>query len=71
MNPDFDVLIKNLFSTIPQAQRTQALQTVIQHMTDQVVMYSLFYAVTPSMISNRMVNAGFYPTWNTYEWDVK
>jgi peptide/nickel transport system substrate-binding protein len=71
MNPEFDVLVKNLFSTIPVAQRTQALQTVVQHMTDQVVMYSLFYAVTPSMISNRLVNAGFYPTWNTYEWDVK
>ena len=70
MNPDFDVMVKSLFATIPVAPRTQALQGVIQHMTDQVVMYSLFYAVTPSMISNRMANVGFYPSWNTHEWDV-
>jgi peptide/nickel transport system substrate-binding protein len=71
INPEFDVLIKNLFSAIPVQQRTQALQAAIQHMTDQVVMYSLFYSVTPSLISNRVVNAGFYPSWNAHEWDLK
>jgi hypothetical protein len=40
-------------------------------MTDQVVMYSLYYSVAPTMISNRLLNAGFYPSWNSYEWDVK
>ena len=60
-----------IFLAATHPERTQALQRVIQHMTDQVVMYSLYYSIAPTMVSNRMVNVGFYPSWNTYEWDVK
>ncbi|HEY3115281.1 MAG TPA: ABC transporter substrate-binding protein [Chloroflexota bacterium] len=70
-NPEFDGLINDLFAAIPTPQRTKALQNAIHWMTDQVVMYSLYYSVAPTMISNRLLNAGFYPSWNSYEWDVK
>ena len=71
MNPEFDGLVNTLFATIPVPDRAQALQQAIHWMTDQVVMYSLYYSVAPTMISNRVQNVGFYPSWNTYEWDVK
>ena len=70
MNPEFDGMVDRLFSSIAHQDRVRALQQVIQHMTDQVVMVPLYFAPMPTMLSNRMVNAGFDPTWNAQEWDV-
>lgn len=28
-------------------------------------------SLLPTLISNRLVNAGFDPTWNAHEWDVR
>ncbi|MEA2641887.1 MAG: peptide/nickel transport system substrate-binding protein [Chloroflexota bacterium] len=71
MNQEFDGLVATLFASVPLQERGLALQRAIQWMTDQVVMYSLYYAPEATMISNRMVNAGFNPTWNASEWDLK
>jgi len=70
-NPESDGMVDRLFSSIPHQDRVRGLQQVIQHMTDQVVMVPLYYAPMPTMLSNRIVNAGFDPTWNAHEWDVK
>jgi len=71
MNLEFDGMVERLFSSIPHQDRVRALQQVIQHMTDQVVMVPLYYAVMPTLLSNRMLNTGFDPTWNAHQWDVK
>lgn len=71
INPEFDALIERVVTTIPRQERVQALQQAVQHMTDQIVMVPLYYAPMSSMISNRVANAGFDPTWNAHEWDVK
>ncbi len=71
LNPEFDAMVDRLFASIPHTDRVQSLQRVIQHMTDQVVMVPLYYAVMPTLISNRVINAGFDPTWNAHEWDVR
>jgi peptide/nickel transport system substrate-binding protein len=70
-NPEFDAMVDRLFSSISHQDRVRALQQVIQHMTDQVVMVPLYYAPMPTLLSNRLVNAGFDPTWNAHEWDSK
>jgi peptide/nickel transport system substrate-binding protein len=70
-NPEFDAMVDRLFASIPHQDRVRALQAVIQHMTDQVVMVPLYYAPMPTLLSNRMVNTGFDPTWNAQEWDLK
>jgi hypothetical protein len=43
----------------------------MRHWTDQLVGMPLYYAMTSSFVSNRMVNATFNPTWNAHEWDLK
>ena len=70
-NAELDALISRFISTIPIKERVEALQRTMQHWTDQLVGMSLYYAMTSSFISNRMVNAGFSPSWNAHEWDVK
>src|SRR5439155_21228948 len=70
-NPEFDAIVDRLFSSIPHQDRVRALQQVIQHMTDQVVMVPLYYAPMPTLLSNRLVSVGFDPTWNAHEWDIK
>jgi ABC-type transport system substrate-binding protein len=70
-NAEFDDLVTRLFATIPMPERIQLLQKVIEHMTDQVNMISLYYAPTSTMISKRVQNAGFDPTWNSHEWTVQ
>jgi peptide/nickel transport system substrate-binding protein len=70
-NPEFDALIARFTSTIPHQERTGILQQIMRHWTDQLIGMSLYYAMTSSFVSNRMMNAGFNPTWNAHEWDVR
>ena len=76
-SPDLDVLVDRYFATIPTAERMQIAGRVINHVTDQVVFFPLFYDLTPTVASNRMI--GFprrivrssTPTWNVHAWDVR
>jgi ABC-type transport system substrate-binding protein len=70
-NAEFDALIDRFLATIPYQQRMDALRAVVQHMTDQLSMMNIYYAMSSTMISNRMVNTGRFPSWNIHEIDLK
>jgi peptide/nickel transport system substrate-binding protein len=74
MNPQFDALIDRFFVTIPRAERVRVLGDIVNHISDQLTAMGVFYAANPSMIGNRLRNAGArtqYSTesWNAHEWD--
>jgi peptide/nickel transport system substrate-binding protein len=70
-NAEFDALLDRYLSTIPRAPRMDALRQVIRHMTDQLSIMTLYYNASPTMVSNRIQNAGADPTWNAHEWEVR
>ena len=70
-NPEFDALIDRFLTTIPMAQRMEALRGVIRHMTDQLSMMNLYYATTSTMVKNNVVNVPVRLPWNIEQWDVK
>jgi peptide/nickel transport system substrate-binding protein len=74
-NTELDALLDRYFTTIPRAERLQALGQIMTHMTDQLVILGIFYTVEPAMISDRLVNvtnrrveSGRHP-WNVHEWE--
>ena len=69
-NPEFDALIDRFLTTIPHQQRMEALRGVVAHMTDQLSMMNIYYAMSSTMLSNRLV-AGRFPSWNIHEVDIK
>jgi len=69
-NPEFDALIDRFLMTIPHQPRMEALRAVVAHMTDQLSMMNIYYAMSSTMLSNRLV-AGRFPSWNIHEVDVK
>lgn len=71
INPEFDGLIDRYLTTIAWDQRMEALRAVVHHMGDSLNMLNLYYAMSSTMISNRMLNVGVSPTWNAHAWDVK
>ncbi len=76
MNADLDNLIGRWERAIPVAERTAALRQIINHVTDQAVLFGLFYDVDATVYSGRLQNVwGFHElssqAWNVHEWDVK
>src|SRR5581483_4088227 len=71
-NPELDALIDQFVTTIPKEPRNAALAEIIHHMTSNVVVLGIYFALDPTMISNKLVNvAGLNPTWNADQWDLK
>ena len=70
-NPELDGLIDRYFVTIPLAERSQVLQAIFHHITDQVVVMPVYYDSNPALVGNRLVNV--YPAYygNSQRWDVK
>jgi peptide/nickel transport system substrate-binding protein len=73
---EFDTLVERYVSTIPHAERLQALDAIVRHTTDQLVPLPLYHEPEPVLISNRLVNvAGRHgtniQTWNAHLWDLK
>jgi peptide/nickel transport system substrate-binding protein len=77
MNPEFDAMIERYMTTIPLAERTQALGDIVHHMTDQLTIMGLWYNTEPVMISNRLANVTVRDVgqtteaWNAHLWDTK
>lgn len=77
MNPELDALIERYVTTVPRAERMQALGQLLHLTTDQVVALGIFYAPEPILISNRLINVHAArateadETWNAHEWDLK
>jgi peptide/nickel transport system substrate-binding protein len=71
-NPGFDALIDRYVATIPRRERTEAVADIVNHMTGQVIVLGIYWALDPVLIGNRLVNInGQNPTWNAHEWDVR
>jgi peptide/nickel transport system substrate-binding protein len=76
-SPELDSLIERYFVTIPENDRNQVLGQIVRHMTDNLVVLGLLYALEPDFISNRL--EGLTPvtgdnaraTWNAHQWDLK
>jgi peptide/nickel transport system substrate-binding protein len=78
MNPDLDRLIDRLNVTLAFNDRMVVASQIIQHLTDQLPVLSLFFDATPTLVHNRMRNvmplSGHEDArvgWNSQEWDVQ
>jgi len=77
VSQEYDTLFERYLSTIPRAERTQALGQIVQHMTDRLVTLGIFYTVEPSLVSSRLVNVAgrkgesSRQPWNVHEWDLR
>jgi len=77
-NAELDDAIDRYFVTIPDQQRTRALQTIIRHISDQLPVLNLFYSLQFTLIADRVENmlpsqssGAASKTWNSHLWDVK
>lgn len=78
LNADLDVLIDRYQTTIPKGERLQVLREAVRHVTDQAVVFGLFYNTEFTLIANRVQNvnprkaaSGSAQAWSAYQWDVK
>ncbi len=76
MNPEWDALVDRYFMTIPKQERIQLMGEIIRHISDQVLIMGIFYNVSPTLLSNRLINVGAAghgatQAWNAHEWDVR
>ena len=79
-NPAYDALADRYITTIPVPQRAQIVGDMVNILTDQVVIMTLFWDVEPSFIPANMKNVtgrfgsgapGVASTvWNAHEWDL-
>ncbi len=75
-NPEMDALIERYQTTIPLAERNRAYGDAIHHMTDQLILLSLYHEPEPVLISNRLINVQgrrgeALQAWNAETWDVR
>ena len=75
MNPEFDALLEQYFTTIAKVERAKAASEIIHHMTDQLIWMGLFHQAEPTVIDNRLQNVSARQqqssqAWNAHEWDV-
>jgi peptide/nickel transport system substrate-binding protein len=75
-NADLDRLIDRYVTTVPLRERMQALAGIVQHQTDQLPNLGLFFNMTPTPVTHRMLNVtprspGASAAWNAHEWDLK
>jgi peptide/nickel transport system substrate-binding protein len=77
---ELDILIERYVTTIPRAERMQALAQIVQHQSENVTIMGLLYAPMPTLIGARLVNVGAgsgggavrsSEAWNAHEWDVR
>jgi peptide/nickel transport system substrate-binding protein len=76
-NPQMDALVEKFVTTVPRAERLQALSGIMRIMTEEVVALGIFYAPEPMLISNRLLNVASArsteadETWNAHQWDLR
>ncbi len=78
MNPELDRLIDRLNVSLEFTDRMVVASQIIQHVTDQLPVLSLFFDATPTLVHNRMRNitplSGHEDArvgWNSQQWDVQ
>ncbi len=68
-SPEMDEIVDRFFSTVSRSDRIELLKQAASHLTDQVVVISLFHPASPTLISNRL--EGVTPrTIRTQNWDA-
>jgi len=75
-NAEYDAMIDKFFTTVPKAERLQALGWILHHISDQVIIMPMFYNTAPTLVANRLVNVGASregatQAWNSHLWDIK
>jgi peptide/nickel transport system substrate-binding protein len=71
-NAEWDALVERYFTTIPRAQRTEALRQVVAHINDQLNLMGLFYDAEVMFISNKLqtVTTTQSDLWDIHKWEV-
>jgi peptide/nickel transport system substrate-binding protein len=72
---EYDALLDTYFSTIPHAERMEALRQIVRHHSDQLVFIGLSYTPSHLLVGNRVKNVtgrgfGSVTGWNVGDWDV-
>jgi peptide/nickel transport system substrate-binding protein len=75
-NQEWDALVDRYFMTIPKQERMELMGQVVRHISDQVLILGIFYNVSPTLFSNRLLNVGAAgqgatQAWNAHLWDVR
>jgi peptide/nickel transport system substrate-binding protein len=75
-NPEMDRLIETYLTTVPRAERMEALRQLVRFHTDQIPSMALFYEVDFTVYNNRLTGVTARgPTasqaWNAETWDLK
>jgi hypothetical protein len=74
---ELDALIDRYFTTIPRAERMQALADFVHQLTDQLITMGVIYNSEPILVSKRIQNVvvakpdGVRDSWNVQVWDVQ
>jgi hypothetical protein len=65
-------LVERYFTTIPRAQRTEALRQVVAHVNDQLNLMGLFYDAEVMFISSKLhtVTTTQSDLWDIHNWEV-
>ncbi len=76
MNPEWDALVDRYFMTIPKPERVQIMGEIVRHISNEVLILGIYYNVSPTLLSNRLVNIGAAgqgatQAWNAHLWDVR
>jgi peptide/nickel transport system substrate-binding protein len=74
-NPDYDVMIDRLLSTIRKPDRMKLVGEMLHIATDQLLLVPLYHEPEPVLIGSRLVNVGGrrgqnIQAWNAHLWDV-
>ncbi len=76
IHPELDAALEAYVTTIPRAERMQALAATARHQSENLSTLPLIHAVTPTVVHNRVQNitgksTRGSETWNAHEWDVR
>lgn len=69
-NPEFDALIERYFVTVPLRQRQELVGQIIHQISDQLIVFPIFYGAEPVVIANRISGVGARPNGTTQAWNV-
>ena len=74
LNADLDSLIDRYHLTIPFDERMQVLGGIVNHISDRLVLMTLFYGKEVTMVASRLQNItkglGSTQAWNAETWDI-
>jgi peptide/nickel transport system substrate-binding protein len=76
-SPELDAIIDRYYTTIPHAERMQALSEFVGMLTSQVIIMGVIYNVEPVLVNKRITGVviakpdGVRDSWNSHEWDLK